>query len=102
MRGVTFGFGENPMNNPTHDIVDITDYTLSTDSHDDLLLLRDMLILLAKVTYGATAEGDAGLTVNMPRAQMGEFFEHIAFQIHDAMASATPNAKVVEVPSNLH
>jgi hypothetical protein len=85
------------MNNDTHDIVDITGYTLSTDSHDELVALRDSLLAMAR---GTTAKGDAGPIVNMPRAQMGKIFEHIALQIRDIVALATPTDEVVEVPSD--
>jgi hypothetical protein len=101
MRGVTSPYGVNAMHKPFHALVDITGYALPTGSYDDMLTLRDMLIVMAQVTYGKTADGDIGHVPNLTRTQLGKFFENVALQIHDAMAMATPTAKVTQ-PEHLN
>jgi hypothetical protein len=90
------------MINKIESIIDITGYTLSADSHDELLAIRDMLFLMAQITYALTHEGENSAFLSIRRSQMGKFFEQIGLQIDDVMATAKPTAKVVDVPSHVH
>jgi hypothetical protein len=90
------------MNDDTHGGVDTADFTLSIDSHLELLALRDSLLAMARTIYGPTAEGSLRPVPNLTAAQLGHVFEHIAFQIHGVLTAATPTDRVMEEPSPLH
>jgi hypothetical protein len=90
------------MNNKIHGVGDIAGYTLSKESYDELLDIRDMLFAMAKITYILTADDEDSTFLSVRRPQLGEIFEHIGSEIDAVMATVKPTAKVVEVPSHVH
>jgi|HubBroStandDraft_5_1064220.scaffolds.fasta_scaffold2077544_1 hypothetical protein len=90
------------MNDNADDRVDIPGYTLPPDSYDELLALRDSLIKMAHATYGPTAKGSLDPVPHLTSARLGHTFDHIAFQLLQAVVAATPTNDDVEEPSQPH
>ena len=90
------------MNNKIHGVGDIAGYTLSKESYDELLDIRDMLFAMAKITYILTADDEDSILPPIPRAQLGEIFEHIGSEIDAVMATVKPTAKHAKVASHVH
>jgi hypothetical protein len=116
MRRVTYDPGANAMNNttqkPANDIkpasdvtpepVEIIGYTLPQSGHQELRVLRDMLLNMPHVKGSQTVETENGPMLEFSRAQLVKFFDRLAFHIRIVMATTKPRIKEVKPPPRLH